>query len=224
MPMDTNDLINQLSQKLEPVKPLAPAPVRAFVFSLLVLLIVFASVFFIDALRPTIIDRITHANSTLFAETVLMLLAGVLATLSAFRLHVPDTRLRMGIILPLVLATLSWLGVLYVCCKNVALLDIAHDMAHEPMGGYHCLTDLALILIIPAISAVPMLRRAAPVHHALLGFSTALALASFCAIAMRYICRDDGHAHLLLWHFLPVFALAILGVILGTLLPALRRA
>ena len=212
--MDTNKLINDLTQNLTPVRPVGSAPLRAMLFILMSAIFLSAGLYLAGGPRPDLAFKM--AEFSFLLENAAMTLAGLLATLAAFRLHVPDTRLRKNVILPLSLGSALWLLIAFHCCLGISPTHALHQFREEAsLDALHCATDLALLVTAPLISALLMLRRAAPVWHGWLGYATALSLASFGAVGTRLLCDYDVHAHLILWHFLPVFIMAFVGSLIG---------
>ena len=213
--MDTNDLITSLSNNAAPVRrigaPLKTTGLMAAVVAALVALVVWL----IGGPRPDLMQKL-QTLPYLF-ETGAMLLAGLLSALSAMRLRVPDTKFRLAASLPLGLALSLWTAI------------ILYDLAIMPHSGvmmaFHntgvqslCLRNLVLLSLLPLGATVWMMHRAATVRAGYCGFAALLSVASFAALGMRVFCPDDSAAHLLVWHFLPVLALAGLGYLAGRFL------
>lgn len=203
--MDTDKLIDTLSGDLRPVKPLPSPLCRATGFSAAA--IVIAAVFSLAAgVRD---DAMTLAATPRFAaEIVLMAVSGFLSAFAAFHLSIPDTKIRRPVLLAVLAATTGWLFLALACCAGV------DDMIHGH-ADYHCLRDLAVLAVMPVVAAFVLLSRGAPVWSGFAGYGMALSAASFSAAALRFLCANDNHGHLLLWHYIPVIVLALLGILLG---------
>lgn len=208
MSTDTNDLIARLSQEVKPVKRLAPVWLRATVFSVLTAVAVAGGIaMFTEGLRP---DWTVMLGPHL-CQSAGIFMAGVLAAVAAAILSVPDTRIRAHVWGMLGLSSAIWLVVI------VEQLSQGWP-GLSAVGERNCLTDLVLLAVVPAIAAFFAATRAAPVWRGWAGFAMTLAAGSFAALGMRFICANEEPAHLLVWHFLPVLALALFGMGLGEIL------
>lgn len=207
--MDTNNLIDALARDLKPVRPLPAPHLRALVFAGLTAALVVLALVVLGGPR-------TEWPASMAAEALLMASAGLAAAAAAFRLAVPDTRIR-----PATLALLSY-------AVTVWATLIVHAFTMMPEGGMRaelaetgsvaCVIGLLAMTSIPLSLAMMMVWRASPVWRGLAGAMAWLAAASFGAAGMRFLCANDGIGHLLLWHFMPVLALAALGTLAGRLL------
>lgn len=205
MSTDTDKLIASLGQDLKPVKPMAGALTLALILSTLSLVATFGAIaIFTKGIRA---DWPVMFNEHV-AQTAGIFISGVLAAHAAFKLSVPDTRIRNPVRVVLGLASFIWV-----------LLIAGQIGAEPPEAGYrNCLTDFSLLFVIPFAAGIFMATRAAPVWHGWAGYALALSVGSFAALGMRFACPNEQPAHLLVWHYLPVLAFAIVGVGLGQIL------
>ncbi|MCC7036994.1 MAG: DUF1109 family protein [Alphaproteobacteria bacterium] len=205
MSMDTDKLIAQLGRDLKPVKPLAGAGTLALILASLSLAATFGAIeIFTKGIRS---DWQVMFGAHL-CQTAGIFAAGVLAAYAAFKLSVPDTRIRTPERVILGLASFIWV-----------LLIAGQIGAEPPKPGYrNCLTDFSLLFIIPFAAGVFMTTRAAPVWYGWAGYALALSVGSFSALGMRFACPNEQPAHLLVWHYLPVLGFAIVGIALGQIL------
>lgn len=205
MSTDTDKLIAQLTQDLKPVKPMAGAGTLALILSTLSLTATFAAI--------TIFTKGIRADWQVMlgehvCQTAGISMAGFLAAYAAFKLSVPDTRIRTIERVILGLASFIWV-----------LLIAGQIGAESPEAGYrNCLTDFSLLFIIPFAAGIYMASHAAPVWSGWAGYALALAVGSFSALGMRFACPNEQPAHLLVWHYLPVLAFAVVGIGLGQIL------
>lgn len=208
--MDTDRLIADLTQDLKPVKRLPRVALRAGLWAAITLgAIAVAICAFTKGLREDL-GAALH-NSVFYSETLAIVAAGVLATVAAFRLCVPDTRVRPDVRAMIALFSLIWFGLIGGQLGKAGLAP------PEP-AGEPCLTDLSLFMAVPLLAVVFMAMRAASTFPALAGYCAVLAAGSFGALGMRLLCPNDDPAHLLAWHFLPVMIFAICGLPLGKIL------
>lgn len=205
MSTDTDKLIASLGQDLKPVKPMAGALILALILSTLSLVATFGAItIFTKGIRA---DWQVMFNEHV-AQTAGIFISGVLAAYAAFKLSVPDTRIRNPVRVVLGLASFIWV-----------LLIAGQIGAEPPEAGYrNCLTDFSLLFVIPFAAGIFVATRGAPVWHGWAGYALALSVGSFAALGMRFACPNEQPAHLLVWHYLPVLAFAIVGVGLGQIL------
>lgn len=207
--MDTpDDLINDLTRDLKPVKPIASLAQRVSVLSIIGFTLTVGAVFALQRVRPDF--SIVMADPDYVIDVLLLLFAAILSAMSAAVLAVPDTRLRAAVILPLVAAHLVWLFLILKSAYIALMLGAPHMS-----GMNNCATDLALLLILPLGMAVFKLMKASPIWHGLAGYTLSLSMVTFAATAMRFLCPNDTAAHLLFWHFLPAVGIAVFGFFLG---------
>lgn len=203
--MDTpDDLIKELTGDLKPVTPIAPVWQRAVIFTSLGLVLTFGTAVLIG-LRDDLGTRIQ--NTAFIFEITALLLAGLFSAVTAVRLAVPDTRLRLTVKLPLILAHIIWLWLL---AKTALALPVLHDH-----GNGQCAIDLTLMMILPLAAATGGIMRGAPVFRGIAGYAMSLSMVSFAAAAMRLLCPNDEAGHLMLSHFLPAVCIAALGIAIG---------
>lgn len=205
MSTDTDKLIARLGQDLKPVKRLAGAGTLALILSALSLAATFGAIMiFTEGIRAD--WRVMFSQH--IGQTAGIFAAGVLAAYAAFRLSVPDTRIRPAVRVVLGMASFIWIFVI-----------AGQSGAAPPEAGYrNCLTDFSLLFVIPFAAGVFMSTHAAPVWHGWAGYALALSVGSFAALGMRFACPNEEPAHLLVWHYLPVLGFALIGILLGQIL------
>jgi hypothetical protein len=207
---DTDQLIDSLSKDLKPVKRLPRAAVRAAVWSAFTLAAICLAVCaFTGGVREDL-SLAAHSH-TFCSEALAIFAAGALAAFAAFRLCVPDVKVRPDVRAMVAIASLIWFGLIGGQIGKAGLAP------PEP-AGEPCLTDLSLFMAVPLLAVVFMVMRAASVFPALAGYCAVLAAGSFGALGMRFLCSNDLPAHLLAWHFLPVMIFALCGLPLGKIL------
>lgn len=217
--MDTNELIQQLSRDLKPVKVLAAPPVRALQLSIVALVLVMAVLEALGGPRSDWNAALQRAGFVF--ETGIIFLAGLLAASAAFTLSIPDTRMRRPVTLLLAAATIIWLGICLVAAISLTAQDIRHEVSEIPSSAA-CVKALLFMTIAPLLVSFWMTLCAAPVWRGWAGYALTLSVASFGAFGMRFFCPSDAPAHLFLWHFLPVVVLSLLGAGLGCIVLRMR--
>lgn len=213
--MDTNKLIDTLGQDLKPVKQIRHPAVTAGLFVAFTAFATLGVAMCAGKLRIDVASKFQDMGFV--AETATLAVAGVLSALAAFRLSIPDTRIRRPVIAAILIATAIWA---VVCGSHCISLIMGGDAAHHDdiHGGFHCALDLAAFLVLPLITGIVMATRGAPVWTGYAGFCMALSAASIAAIAMRLVCGSDDSGHLLIWHFAPALIFSGAGIALGQFL------
>lgn len=84
--------------------------------------------------------------------------------------------------------------------------------------GFSCVKEIALTSIIPSIGIFVLIRKAAPLNRASVGWLTLTCGAAFGAVATPFSCPMSDPLHLLIWHALPVLAIGTVGKGLGNLI------
>lgn len=204
--MKTETMIHELAKQGQPVKRVGPPIARfcrwAAVASLCVA--VGVAVFGFRA------DLESVSRSPIFLlQAALTLALGALSALSAFILSVPDKAKPWLNVVPL--ATLGlWAVVL------LAMLVLG-DGAKAGFG-VTCVRDILVLGLPPGALLYFMLRRAAPLKVGMVGVLAALGVAALGALGTQFICRNDDPLHILVWHYVPVLILGVIGIWLGRLL------
>lgn len=207
MSTDTHDLIEKLSKDVQPVRPLPRAGFRALYLSI-----------WAFALALLILQQVHEPRSDLaasfhspvyLAQGLVMMVAGLLAAFAAFKLGVPDTRIRPPVVSALASATGLW---------GILILSEALQTTAVPAPAQSCFIGLTIGMSAPLVLGLVMMMRSAAVWRGWAGYAMVLSVGSFSALVMRFICPDDSPGHLLVWHFLPVLALVLPGILIGKIL------
>ncbi|MEZ0226374.1 MAG: NrsF family protein [Alphaproteobacteria bacterium] len=208
MSTDTHDLIEKLSNDVTPVRVLPRAGFRAIFLSLWALAL---ALLILEQVHPPRTDLAATFQSPIYlAQGFVMMIAGLLAAFAAFKLSIPDTRLRRPVVSSLASATALW-GFLIV-------IELFKAPAEMPEAAPSCFIGLTIGMSAPLVLGLIMMMRSAPVWRGWAGYAMVLSVGSFAALVMRFICPDDSPGHLLVWHFLPVLALTLPGALLGKIL------
>ncbi len=211
--MDTEKLISELGKDAAPVKRLRPPHVRAAMWAVIALFVITVMVFPLGGLRSNL--DVVLGEPGFIIENLLVFMAGVCATIAAFRLSVPDTRLRKSTLALIGFSTLVWLYLNAVTFVEAEQAELAAELSGS---GAHCALLLTALIGFPVVLLFAMIRRAAPAFPGWAGYSGFIAATSFGALAMRYLCGNDSFEHLLVWHFMPVAVFALCGILLGRFL------
>jgi hypothetical protein len=204
----TDQLINNLADTAQPLKPARnPFAVcaRWTVGCILYITLITA----ITGIRP---DFVAKLHIPLCAAECATLVSIFLTTaLSAALLAFPDLHGKRRLAcLPLFFFAL-FAFVLY----REWLAD--NPPASPP--GHDCECTIAIILYaaLPGICLLRIVRRFATTHAMLTGSIVMLAAFSVGAIILRLCEQTDSITHLIEWHYLPMLAVGLLGLLLGKL-------
>ena len=213
--MDTNNLIEKLTKDLKPVRALPAPAFRAMGASFIGIIAVIVAVRAFHG--PRIDVQAAMQNTDFIVGDLLMLVGGLLAAFAAATLVVPDTRLRYSVSVPLGLSTFIWLALSLHAMLHLTMNDMQAAL-HE---NNSCTQGLIFLSLVPIGLSLILALRGAPVWRGLAGYALTLSMTSFAGIGMRFLCPGDAPAHLLVWHFLPVLGLSVVGIALGRI--ALQR-
>lgn len=208
--MPTEDLIQQLTSDLQPVRRLRPVAIRV-VGWFVVATASLGLVMILMGVRRELGDAADRSDFAI--EAVLLIVTALSAAVGALLVSIPGAeRARLVRWLPIVagIATVLWaLGELVMASAMGA-----------PTGrltfAWHCVYKTASVAAIPSVVLFVMIRRAAPLHAARAGFLAILATAAVGVLGANIICPNDRPLHMLLWHAAPLMLFAGLGAGLGT--------
>ena len=189
----TPDLIDLLAANLTPVHRLRPPIVRAATWLALAALIV-ALLAIAQGLRP---DIAVHLQQSGFVMSLGgALLTGVLATIAAFMLSLPD-RSRLWVLLPAP-SLVFWLSTVGYQCLT--------DWISVQSGGItlgetaRCFATLVLTGLPLSLALLLMLRYAAPLRPTPVILTGSLAVAAVTAVALSLFHGGDATAMILMWN------------------------
>jgi hypothetical protein len=210
--MDTNKLVSKLVDDLKPVRPLPSAKCCSLYWSGMAAFLAAVAVIVLGGVRPDFLEA-TRRPVFLF-ENLAMLAAGLLSASIAFQLRVPQAIVSRPI--KTLLASASAIWIFEIIRRYLKAGDLASEARLDFAHYIHdCLIDLTLMMAIPAAFMFFMLKKGATTQALWAGYAALLATASFAALGMRYLCPVDDPAHLLVWHFMPVLAYAVIGPVAG---------
>jgi hypothetical protein len=133
---------------------------------------------------------------------------------TAFRLSVPGGELRMWARWwPLVA-----LGALVALSTAEVLTGAVTGSMGAPLRSWMCVRKVAFVGTLPAILAMVLIDRAAPIEPRWTALLGVLAAGAAGAMTAEMACPIHAPIHILLWHVLPVAAFGLAGAALGGLL------
>ena len=190
----TPDLIASLAANATPVRRLRPPAMRAACW-LLLAAVVLTLLAVNQGIRPDLVQRLQEPAFA--ASMAASLLTGVLATIAAFLVSLPD-RSRLWLLLP-VPALIAWLS-------NVGYQCLTQWVAIGPDGmsfgeAARCFATLVLTGLPLSLAMLVMLRYAAPLRPTAATFMGSLAVAAITATALSLFHVIDTTVMILMWNF-----------------------
>ena len=208
MTTDTKQLIRQLTENADPVRPLRRPSTRAaawLVFSVAYIVLVLLIMPLQHDISPKLHDKL------FIIEQIATLATGLAAAIAALASIIPGYG-RRWIMLPL-LPLMTWLATLGPGC--VRELN-RYGFEHLPLQhNLWCFPFIVLLGAIPAIGMAVMLRCGAPLTPQLTAALGGLAAAGLANAGVRIIHPEDVSVMLLVWHVGSVMALSALAGSIG---------
>jgi hypothetical protein len=208
--MSSDDLIKQLAGEVTPVKK-GVSPFGLAINWLAIMSVYGLVALLLMGMRP---DLPAKMQSFLFCAEILSL-AGLVAssTLGAALLSYPDLYQRRKLLsLPYVFAALFTFTL-------VAAWLADNPPAPAPQEeGWVCLLSISLIALLPATGIFYAVRRMATTHATQAGCCAVLTAFGIGALLLRMAEETDSISHIACWHYLPMVAVAYIGMQLGKLL------
>jgi hypothetical protein len=208
--MDTESIIQRLATA-GPRKPLAHPLITAGKWLLAVSVYAFVIAVFSD-LRPDLAMK--RHQPVYLIELAGMLATSVTAAVAASWLALPDVGQRPWIrylpMLPLML-----LGV--ILWKDIGTAGLGPLIACIKLKRFDCIMRIFLFSLLPATWLFWNIHRAAPTRCCWAGIMAALTVASLGYILLRLIDPNDDASQLMVWDFLPVLLVTMIGMVIGKL-------
>jgi hypothetical protein len=203
----TEQLIDTLAEKLQPVRPLRKPLLRALLWSAFASLVI-ALVAMIGGSRADLAHAMTEA--TFLFPLIGSWLTGLTAAVAAFHVSLPD-RSRRWLWLPVAPVLLWGTGFAYTCLVNPS--DIPGSLALLPESA--CLmtilaTSAGLIVVL-----LPMLRRVKTLRPGLTAWLGCLAVAGFADTAHLLVHTEQDSLLALTVNLVPAVVLIVFGGLAG---------
>lgn len=204
----TPDIIHTLVADLGQPHRVWPVWIRAAVWVVVTLLLMAAIVAY-DGLRQDMPGKM-HDFSYL---TMMALLAPASLGMAAAGLWLAVPRLQVP----------AWIYGVMVLCAGFYLglagwLLWPYGIAMQELWSHEhmvCAREVLLLSLIPGIGLFTLLRRAAPTHRGLASCVAGFAAGMVALMCSLLLCANEGHAHLLVGHFLPVLIATLVGGVGG---------
>ena len=206
--MDTNTLIQQLTDSSKPLRPLSNPWTRTGIWLAISVPCVLLIVLLISP-RQDILEKL--GDGRFLMEQFAAVATGITAAVAAFASTIPGYN-KKYLMLP-VFPLSVWLGTLGVGC----LLDLTHGGMHGTTlhADWFCIPGIILVGAIPGLAIVLMLKRGAPLTPALSTALAGLAAAGLGDFGLRLFHPEDAGLVVLVWQFGTVFGLSLLAGWLG---------
>lgn len=209
--MKTDELIERLAAEGTPVRRLPDPSRRALWWTAVALVATALGVLYFGVRRD-----LAQAWYTTLLPVRLALLAATLglAVTTAFRLAVPGREVR---------AWARWwplvaLGALVSLSAAEVLTGAVTGSMGSPLRSWMCVRKVAFVGTIPAMLAVVLIHRAAPLEPRWTALLGVLAAGAAGALTSEIACPIHAPIHVFLWHVVPVVAFALVGGVIGTFL------
>jgi hypothetical protein len=204
----TPELIEILCADAKPVRRLRPPLVRAAIWLLFAGLVLLALAA-LQGTRPDLAERLREPSFAIALAG--SLLTGVLATVAAFHLSLPD-RSRLWLLLPAP-ALVLWVATIgYGCLTNWVRIVPGGVTIGTTLA---CFATLVLASLPLSAALLAMLRHAARLYPTMVAMTGGLASAGITATALSLFHELDATAMVLVWNLGAAALIVALGGIFG---------
>jgi hypothetical protein len=202
---DIEQLVESLAADNTKVKP-APHP-----FVLGLKWIAAAAVYLVvslalSGLRPDLAQALQ--NPWYVAELAMLLLLFIATAISAALLSFPDLHQKSA----LAYAPVAVFA-LFVLLMLAAWIEV--PAAPLPVHSWQCTLSITLFSLLPAAWTFYAMRKYASTHYRWAGGIALLSAFSVGALWLRLHEVNDSIHHVMLWHYLPMLAVGLIGLWLG---------
>jgi hypothetical protein len=201
--MKTEALIQDLAAQMQPVRPLGHPLARFGRWAALTAAWAAGGVAAIGIRAD--LAAVSYAPAFLL-HVALTVALGAITTLAAFTASVPGRKSGWWTLAPGVVVA-SWL--------LLVVLGVLSTGDGHAGAGVKCVCNLLAFSVPPGLLLCLMLRRSAPLDGRAVGALAAVGVAALAHAGTRFVCRNDGALHLLVWHCGFVFLLGGLGLLAG---------
>ncbi len=205
-----DDLIQTLSEDLVPVKPLRAHYIRSLLFLLVGYSVIFCGISFFG-FRSDI--HMIWENYSLLAQLSVLMAAGLLSTFATFKLTLPCEKICKSTWIMIILSIILISSVMVFCAMGGSIEDFTPVYSKEMI--IERVQRIGLIAVIPTILMVVMIRRGRPVHSSLIGLTSFMAITALSVTGCRLSCPIDSLYGNLLWHYIPIAIISIIGLVIG---------
>lgn len=203
---DIDDLVAQLAREAAPVRP-APHPFRLSLRWMGMAALYLALSLAVSGLRPQL--AVSLHDPWLVAELAALLALFIVTSVSAALLAFPDLHQHRRLALAPVLSFAAFLLVMFGAWQADS------PPAPLPVHSFECTVSITLMLLLPALWTFYSLRKYASTHPGLAGGIALLSAFSIGALWLRLHEANDSIAHVIVWHYLPMLVIGLIGLWLG---------
>jgi len=204
--MNTDDLISELTSRVEPVRVLPPPATRFLRWSALAVVSAVAAVA-VFGMRPHLPDVLREPD--FIATALLAFGTAALAGAAALVLVIPGAERS-----PVLRAATATLAIVWTIVAIAAVIRTGHGLSGAADWPI-CFVRVMAIAAVPGFVLFRMVRAAAPLR---LSWTSALATTAPLAtgaLAIQFVCPIDNPAHALLGHVGPVLVIGLVGVLMA---------
>ncbi len=201
-----DNLIDSLAMDAAPLKP-APHPLQLSLGWTAAAALYLVVSLWLSGLRPDLAQKLQE--TWFFAELAALALLFVATSLSAAVLAFPDLhQMRRTAIAPVGLFAL-FAAILFFAWRA----DV--PPAPLPVHSFECTISITLFSLLPAAWTFFSMRKFASTHYHWAGSIALLSAFSVGALWLRLHEVNDSIVHVLLWHYLPMLGIGLIGWWLG---------
>ncbi|NZA26774.1 DUF1109 domain-containing protein [Luteimonas sp. SJ-92] len=206
---DTGNLIDQLSARAGPVRPLA-SPARRTLLWVAMAAVLIAGIVAVYGLRPGLAADLAAPPALI--EWLASILTGVLAAYAVFQISVPGRSPHWAWLPAPALAL--WLGGLgWGCLRDAARMG--SEAFVLKLASSECAVAIAMTSIPLGLVMLLMVRHAGVVRPGPTAMLAALSAAALSAAGVSLFHGGESALMVLLWHFGAVLALSLLCLAFG---------
>lgn len=201
-----DDLVTRLAQEATAVKP-APHPFMLSLQWMGIATIYLAVALALSGLRPDILEA--FHRPWFVAEVAALLGIFIVTSVSAALLAFPDLHQKR-----LLALAPTWLFAVFLLILFFAWRADS-PAASLPAHSFECTLGITLMALLPALWTFYSMRKYASTHYRLAGSVALLSAFSVGALWLRLHEETDSITHVIAWHYLPMFAIGVIGLWLG---------
>ena len=204
---DIETLIANLSHEAAPQR--APQRLARSFLSWLVIAFVYGGLLVAIMWKPRPDLMIKLGQPLFLFEIIALILLSVSCGFSATLLSFPDLYQKKQL-------AYAPLFVIPLFVGSIVLEFLADDPpAPKPAHTFECCTAITIAALPLAFWMLARIRRMAPTQPTLTGATALLASFGISALALRLSEQTDSIRHIILWHYLPMIGMGVLGLGLG---------
>ncbi len=206
---DIDKFIKEISDDLKPVKKMQPPEVRAAIW----MLVGFSYVAILPMFLHLRYDIDTKTEEPIFIlELLIAGLGSITCCLAASYLAVPDSyqkpRIKWFSLAPFLVLTL-------ILALQLIEQSKTNIQINTTSNTYQCFADMFAFAAFPVLAMILLARKGATTNQRWSGAMISLSAVNFSYIALRIIEPNDEADHILIWHYMPMLLMIIIGISLG---------